>query len=656
MALSGTIYKNITGRQYRIEWSATQSIANNTSTITCVHKLVNNASYSLYISSGNVSTCNVGGVEKSYTNPAISTSGGTTHTLGTTVHTVSHDSDGTKTVTITGSYNISATLSGVWTPSIVAEGDITLDPIPRTSGFSVSQTSANMGTSVTFTISRASTSITHKLLLSWGDKTSTIATNVGTSYTWAIPLSLASDLPSSTSSGCIITCETYSGSNYLGRTTLSMVLNVPASVKPSVSSITISEATSGLASKFGAYIQNQSRLKVVSVGAGSYSSTIKYYSVKILNKTYGGSTITSDVITSSGSVSVEVTVTDSRGRTGTSTQNVTVSAYFKPSITNLTVQRCEADGTLNDEGGYIKLTYAFNIATLNNKNDKSYTLAYKVKGASNFTTLTSGSVYSLNTTYIPSVVFNSDETYDIRLTVSDYFNTRSFDSDVPTAFTLLDYHVSGTSMAIGKVSEKENTLEIALVTEFTKSLRAKKGIYIEDTRDTNLTPDEYRALGRGVYYEFKNCATISLFDTSHTYCTVETFVQWQDDSGGSVKQILYDNDRVWYRYGDISWGSWRPILYRMAWQSVENGVSYKIQNGMCTVRGNSNTTLSISPSGVVACTLPEIARPTVDIFGAITTKANTCGQVCIGTNGQVSLWNLGATSTYWAFTITYPID
>lgn len=583
--------------------------------------------------------------------------GSGTKTIASGTRTIAHNSDGKKTISFSFSLDFKITWSGTYMGTGSASGSLALTNIPRVSTFTVNKTSADMGTAVTFTITRASTAFTHKLTLTWGGVVSNIATNVATSQSWTIPLTLANDLPNHTSSGCIITCITYNGSTEIGRKTLAMTLKVPSSVKPSISSVTISEATSGLASKFGAYIQGYSKLKVVTSAAGAYSSTIKSYSTKILNKTYSGSTITSGAITSSGSVSVAVTVTDSRGRTATTTKTVTVTAYTKPAITAFTAQRCDSDGTLNDEGEYVKLTYAFSIASLSSKNDKSYTLAYKLKEDTEFTSLTSGSSYSLNTTYIPTVVFNADDSYDLRLTVSDYFNEVSYDADVSTAFTLMDFHNSGTGMAIGKVSETADLFEVALNAVFTKTLRAKKGIFIEDTRDINLTPDEYRAMGRGVYYEFKRCATVSLSDTSHTYCTIETFVQWGNVSGGSIKQLLFDNDRIWYRYGDsTTWGAWKPILYRMAWQSVNNGVSYKIQDGMCTVRGNSNNTLSISPSGVVACTLPAVACPTVEIFGTLTTKANTCGQFSIGTDGKVTLWNLSTTSTYWAFTVTYPID
>ena len=650
MAVSGTLNSsNYGGRYIQFSWTATQSVSNNASTISWTLKGAGDAQPSYYEAGGFKVTIDGDVVYSVSNDDRIKLYKGTTVASGT--KTITHKSDGTRTFAV----NIQAGIY-YWAVNCSGSTTFTLTTIPRASSFTVSNSSADMGTEVTFNITRASTAFTHKLTLTWGNKTSDIGTGIATSKSWTPPLTLANDLPNSTSSGCTITCITYNGSTEIGRKTLSMTLKVPSSVKPSISSVTISEGTDGLASKFGAYIQNKSKLKVVTAASGAYSSTIKSYSTKILNKTYSGSTITSNIIGSSGSVSVAVTVTDSRGRTATTTKTVTVTAYSDPTITAFTAQRCNEDGTLNDDGEYVKLAIAFSITSANSKNSKSYTVGYKLKDDADFTTLTSGSVYSLNTTYIPTVTFSGDNSYDFILTVTDYFKPVSQIADIQTAFTLTDYHSSGTGMAIGKVSEKENTLEVALNAEFTKTLRAKKGIFIEDTRDVNLTPDEYRAMGRGVYYEFKRCAVVALSDTSHTYCTIETFVQWGNTSGGSVKQMLFDNDRVWYRYGDTTWGSWKPILYRMAWQSVNNGVSYKIQDGMCTVRGNSNTTLAISKSGVVACTLPEYARPTVEIFGTLTTKANVCGQISIGTDGKVTLWTFGSDTTYWAFTVNYPID
>ncbi len=149
------------------------------------------------------------------------------------------------------------------------------------------------------------------------------------------------------------------------------------------------------------------------------------------------------------------------------TKTVTVLPYSDPAITKFIVQRCVEDGTPNDDGEYVKLTYKFDISSLNSKNDKSYTIGYKLKKDEYYTTLTSGSVYSADTTYFnPSLIFSSDNAYDFILTVEDYFKSAPLSAEIPTAFTLTDFHSSGTGMAIGKVSEKENTLEIALDVEF----------------------------------------------------------------------------------------------------------------------------------------------------------------------------------------------
>lgn len=371
--------------------------------------------------------------------------------------TITHNSDGTR--------SFSASAQGAiyyYAVNATGNGSFTLDTIPRASSFTVSDASPDMGASVTFTITRASTAFTHKLILTWGGEDSTIGTDIATSKAWTVPLNLANDLPDSTSSGCYITCITYSGSTEIGRKQISMTLSVPASVKPSISSVTISEAVSGLAAKFGAYVQNKSKLKVVTAAAGSYSSTVKTYAVKILNKTYNGATITSDVISSSGSVSVAVTVTDSRGRTASTTKTVTVSAYADPKITAFTAQRCDSDGTLNDDGVYVKFSIGFNITSLNSKNDKTYTISYKLKSDTEYTALTSGSAYSTDTTIVSSQTFDSDNSYDFALVVKDYFKSISHIADIPTAFTLMDFHASGTGISFGRVSSEENTFSNSL--------------------------------------------------------------------------------------------------------------------------------------------------------------------------------------------------
>lgn len=84
-----------------------------------------------------------------------------THLLGTVTQTVNHNSDGTKSLTMSAVFYIRATLSGTYYESITASANITLDSIARAS--SVSTPNATMGSATAIAISRASSSFTHTL-------------------------------------------------------------------------------------------------------------------------------------------------------------------------------------------------------------------------------------------------------------------------------------------------------------------------------------------------------------------------------------------------------------------------------------------------------------------------------------------------------------
>ena len=83
MALSGTISNSYNGYIVTTTWSANQNISGNYSDITCHHTL--HCTYDLYIGNRN-NSCNVDGVIKDFTSPAISTSGNSDYDLGTTYH------------------------------------------------------------------------------------------------------------------------------------------------------------------------------------------------------------------------------------------------------------------------------------------------------------------------------------------------------------------------------------------------------------------------------------------------------------------------------------------------------------------------------------------------------------------------------------------
>ena len=238
-------------------------------------------------------------------------------------------------------------------------------------------------------------------------------------------------------------------------------ITVPSTVVPTISAVSLSEAVSGLATQFGGYVQGKSKIAAKITASGVYSSTIKAYKTTIQGANFTAASFTSGFLTKSGTSTVTITVTDSRGRTASTTRSITVITYSAPKITSFQGFRSLQNGTENYEGTYLNAAVNFSISAVSNKNTASYTVEYRLKNAESWTALTSGSVYALNSNIVSASGFMSTEnSYDIRLSVTDYFTTVRSTFEIPTAFTLLDFNASGRGLAFGKVSELEDGMEV----------------------------------------------------------------------------------------------------------------------------------------------------------------------------------------------------
>lgn len=461
MALSGSFSGSILGGNYklRVDWSATQNVAANTSKITATMYLVQASSWSIGISSRSDNTTTINGVEYTWTSPAINNGGGKTTKLGTvTSGNIGHNADGSKSVTITAVFNIKATISGTYYSSIRASATVALNDIPRATQPTLSASSVNMGSAVTISMPRASSGFTHDLAYSFnGGSYVSIATGQGTSYSWTVP-DLASQIPNATSGNMTVRCITKNGSKTIGTKTVKLVAKVPSSVVPTVGTVTVAEATAGLASQFGAFIQGKSTLKTTITASGAKGSTITAYSTTLEGKTYTGSSWTSAALTGKGSIKLVTKVKDSRGRWSTAkTTTVTVLAYSTPQIQVLQAYRVDASGAADEVGESIAIAYRYSVTTLNNKNTASMLIQYKKTSEVTWATLLTGSALSANTTAKPaSPVFSTDYQYDVRLTVTDWFGaSRTYTTTLPSGAVILDLLASGKGISFGGVAQQE---------------------------------------------------------------------------------------------------------------------------------------------------------------------------------------------------------
>lgn len=459
MASSGSFSGSIHSGHYvlRVDWTQKKNVSANTSTITAKAYLVNDWSLSINGRSDNKLT--IDGTAQTFASPAISSTG--EHLLGTVTQNVSHASDGTKSLTISAVFYIRATLSGTYYESITASATITLDSIPRAS--TVSASNGTMGTALTLSITRASSAFTHTLTYAFGNTSGTIATKTtSTSVFWTPPLTLANQIPSATSGVCTITCTTYNGSTSVGSKTCTLTLSVPASVKPTIISLTAARVDGDVPSGWGIYVQTKSKATLTINGAaGSYGSTIKSYSISGGGYSGTSSTLTTGFLNASGTITFTATVTDSRGRTSSAaTVSISVTAYSPPYFNSVLTQRCLSTGTLDDDGTYIRGLVSYGYSACGSKNTLTRSVAYKKTSASAWTS--AGVSFGSDTAFTFGGGSISTETsYDIRYTLTDVFGSISVLDIVSTAAVVMDFKSGGKGVAVGKVSETDNCFEVS---------------------------------------------------------------------------------------------------------------------------------------------------------------------------------------------------
>ena len=462
------------GWQLRLDWSITgQSINDNTSTLSLDLWVYDGTGYSqnetayeaYYILQG----------EKRWNPYNYSTTGW--YKLGSKSITVSHNADGTGSVTLSAEWDCG--WDSAYTPRHLALSEtVTLTTIPRAS--SVSASGDTLGQAVSITISRASSSFTHRLYYSCGSISwAVIASDVDTSYRWTPPVSLAAQAPNASAVVLSVIVETYNGSTYIGVSSVQMTLAVPSSVVPTLS-VATSDPTN-VSATYGGYLQLRSKLKVDLTASGAQGSTIKSYSIK-LGDIYAVASAsgTTDYLPTAGALTLTCTVTDSRGRTATETQTITVIAYSKPTIYDITAARCNQDGTANRMGNYGKVTFSGAITALSNKNTAAYAVQYREVG----TEIWSNAGSAADGNYAPAgayVVFSADKSkrYEVRVVATDAFEAiGSALRDLPAAYALLHHAKHLLSMGIGRLCDKANALQVGLKAYFDEDVEVDGALQV----------------------------------------------------------------------------------------------------------------------------------------------------------------------------------
>lgn len=557
MAQSG--YKDVTVTSWdtlRFRWWInSQSVTSNSTTIGWVMELIATGSGRISATSTQAWTVVVNGTTYSGSSN-VGIANNTTKTLASGTTTIPHNSDGSKTFSYSFEQYFGITFSGVWIATKAGSGSGTLDSIARTSAPTVSASSIDMGGTITIYTNRASTDLTHDLAYSFaGGAWVDIAKGVATSYTWTTP-DLSTSIPNAASGTLTIRSTPRKDGVAIGSATVTVTLKVPASVVPTISSVSVTDATAGIAAQFGAYVQDQSALKIAITAAGAKGSTISRYHTTVAGFAYTGQSFTTYQLKTSGDMNVVVTVTDSRGRTASKTVAIRVLPYTAPATTEFKAYRSDANGYAQDDGTRLSVSYAYSVASVGGKNTASMVIAYKRQDSSSWTNLATGSdLEGSGIRFFSSPTFSTDYQYDIRMTVTDWFGaSTTYTVTLSTADVVMDISDSGKGLGFGKVSQIEYAIEFnrKLYDEFGTRIGNGLAVY---------TGSGSSALDPNTTLEALIVTDKNTPDTGFWYVTT-SFYSTKSATANRVQYALpYTTGGVMYTrvYYNGAWTAWKDI-------------------------------------------------------------------------------------------------
>lgn len=422
MASSGSITGSYRGYTLRADWSAVQNAAGNYSDVTVKHTLVIGSAYSLNIAS-RTNTCSVGGVSQGYTSGAINQKGGSV-LLGTTVHRVSHDADGTKTAQLTDTFNINATIDGTKVGSITASGSISLDRIARNATI-VTANDFTDETNPTLTYSNPSSFPCDVSIEFAGGSITRARAISGASGSYTMKLTDAeretlrnASKNSPTLKVTYALKTTIDGTAYYSRADRKMNVVDAAPEMGAVSYEDTNATTVAVTGDKSRIVQNHSTLVVkVPTATAKKGATIASYTIA-----FGGVTktvkdagpVSLGAVDASYSQALTVTAKDSRGFTASQSVQVTVDDYSAPTAV-IDLHR------LNNFEPTTHVTASARYSYLNGKN--AVTVAAKFKKVSDSSY---GTPIKLEDSTQSTVTCDRDSAYDFVVTVADRLESTDY--------------------------------------------------------------------------------------------------------------------------------------------------------------------------------------------------------------------------------------
>ena len=331
----------------------------------------------------------------------------------------------------------------------------------------------------------------------------------------------------------------------------------------------------------GVYIQGKSKLKATITPQFKYGAKAGSYTLDVggVTKRSAETIITSDVITSSGDVSVTASALDSRGFTGTATKSIYVYAYSKPlvepHVSESTIRCYRSDDNGKPTGGSKKVMIKAmrSYSSIGGKNGCS--LEWRMRestetwGSQSWNTLISSTSpeTALCSTFI-SGTFELDKSYAIQLRAKDDVGEYDIkELQIPTQDIALHLGAGARKVTIGDYCD--NTEDLS----FRSAWKAvfDKGIYANHIGSIGLYNnknfnDLYEVTGYYVGESPPNAVGCLNYPSTNTGMLEVISAMFINENTGKPWGFAYQTFRDYTGaihtrsyYSSVGWSAWKTI-------------------------------------------------------------------------------------------------
>lgn len=475
---------------------------------------------------------------------------------------INHNSDGTKTQSLTADYNLNITWAGVYHGKITLSGNANLGTIPRASTLSAFSFGAHLkngvANSISYTVDRKSGNFRHQIELRDGATILWTWDNQNTNGANSIALSesnvntLLNRMSTSTTKSYTLRVATRSGvgGGWIGSAvSRNATATVHADVKPNLSGLSVTQTGNSITSHT---LQNISKITASFTRTAGYGASISSSNivVKVNGTTTDSQTISSNsgttakAISRDGTYEVIGTATDSRGRSNTIRTTFVSTAYSTPTITNFSVARQSVTTTNVD------ITRAGNWTNLGGGNSITIHIQRR-KGSGSWSnvgsiiTSTAGSFSGTITSTENSIA----DSYEFMITIKDRFNnSATATTTVSTQQVVFDVY-RDVGVGVGKMYER-GSLDVGGQAYFNDLVHFEGGIKSQRVpRGANIN----NITKTGFYYNDLNADTTTMTNKPSD----QAFSLLVEENAG-VRQ-------TWSRYGPAVKDVWVRQYYSGTW-------------------------------------------------------------------------------------------